>query len=112
MKKTHVESEEYNQRKTNLSTYNNILRNNINQAKKNYYSACFNKYKGDLRNTWKTIKEVLNKTKKKAQFPDFFKINDEKLTDKQSIADKFNTFLIEIGSKLAQQINPVHNANF
>ena len=77
LKNTPVDAPEYSGRKTNLHTYNNILKNNIKNAKKSYYNSCFNRCKGDIRNTWKSIKEVLNKTKQKSSFPNFFKVNEE-----------------------------------
>ena len=109
LKMTPVQSAEYIPCKINLNTYmyNNILRKNMQQAKKNYYDTCFTRYKGDIhdiRNTWVTVKEVLNKTKKKRTFPDLFKINGENVSDKQVIANGFNQFFTEIGPKLANQI--------
>ncbi len=47
----------------NLETYNIILKRSIRLKKKLYYEACFKKYKNDMKKTWKTISEVLNKTK-------------------------------------------------
>ncbi len=46
---------------------------------------------------WKTINEVLNKTKNKKSFPVYFKNDNEKITDKLEIANHFNSFFINIG---------------
>mgnify|MGYP000297251403 CR=1 FL=1 len=112
LKKTPVESAEYNLRKTNLQTYNNILKNNIKEAKKLYYNLCFNRYKGDIKNTWKSIKEVLNKSKNNASLPDFFKVDGKIVTDKQTIANDLNSYFAEVGSNLAAQVNPTENNEF
>ncbi len=46
--------------------------------KKLYYEAYFRKYKNDMRKIWKTINEVLCKTKKKKIFPDFLRMEMNK----------------------------------
>ena len=55
----------------NLSTYNKILKKNIRLAKTQYYHSVFEKFKKDIKHTWITIKELLNRTKNKKTFPDF-----------------------------------------
>ena len=47
----------YNKYKTNLQTYNRILRQNIRLAKKTYCHTCFENLKHDIKSTWTTIKE-------------------------------------------------------
>ena len=42
----------YNIHKTNLSTYNRILKQSIGIAKNRYYSSCFQRYKNDIKKTW------------------------------------------------------------
>ena len=51
--------------KTNLHTYNNILKKSIRDAKKLYYERIFTQFKHDIKKTWSTINDLLNKTKKK-----------------------------------------------
>ncbi len=98
--------------KTNLATYNTILKKNIRIAQKDYYENLFNKFKNDIRGTWKTINEILCKTKKKKSFPQFFKDNETVITNKLTIANKFNTFFTNIGPKLADQIKMPKNKHF
>ena len=52
---------EYNTNKINLCTYNKILKRSIRIAKINYYSSCFNKYKNDIKKTWQTISDIMNR---------------------------------------------------
>ncbi len=60
------------------------------------------KFKNDIRGTWKTINGILNKTKRKRNFPLFFKDGDIIMHDKQTIANnKFNTFFANIGPNLS-----------
>ena len=106
------DSEEYDIRLLNLNTYNKILKNNIRVAKKDYYKACFNRYKNDIKNTWVTINDILNRLKTKKCFPDSFNINNENVTEKTTIVNKFNLLFTEIGPKLASQIMPIENCSY
>ena len=56
LKQTTTDTPEYTNLKTNLKTYNSILRRNINFAKQHYYHTRFEKCKLDIKNTWVTIK--------------------------------------------------------
>ena len=56
------DTHEYQESKQNLSTYNTILKNCIREAKFTYYQNQFNKYKNDIKHTWLTISEFLNRS--------------------------------------------------
>ncbi len=75
----------------------------IKIAKSNYYHALFDKLKNDI---WKTINDILNKTKWKNVFPLLFKGGTNIITGKLQISNKFDTFFTNIGSNLSKQINP------
>ncbi len=94
---TDLESAQYVGLKNNLEVYN-ILRKSIWLKNKLYYEACFKKYKHDMRKTWQTINEVLNKTRKKKTFPEYFKKENKHITDKLEIANHFNSFLNSLTS--------------
>ena len=66
----------------NLKSYNKTLKKFIRQAKIQYYADQFNKNKSNIRHTWSTIKEILNKCKDKKDFPTFFTLNGENIEDK------------------------------
>ncbi len=65
-------------------------------AKKHYYEVLFIKFKDDIWGTWKTINAILNKSKKKKSFTNFFKDGDAFLTDQTEITNKFNIFFLQI----------------
>ncbi len=92
--------------KINLKTYNNILKTCIRVTKKNYYESLFRKFKDDIRRTWKTINDILNKTKRKKSISQFFRDVTNIITNKimLTIANKFNSFLAKIGTALSQKI--------
>ncbi len=70
-------------------TYNNILRKSIRLAQKSY-ETLFHKFKDG----------ILNKTKRKSNFPRFFKDGEYILYDKSVITNKFNKFYANIGLNL------------
>ena len=74
-------------------------------AKWLYYNSRFEKYKNDIKNTWRTTKELINRKPLKNNFPDYFQIGDEREYDKVTIAHKFNTYFASIGIELASAIS-------
>ena len=87
--------------KTN-KTYD--LKKLIRQAKIQYYADQFNKNKSNIRHTWSTIKEILNKCKDKKNFPAFFTLNGENIEDKTEISNTFNNFFASVCAKLSNSI--------
>lgn len=98
--------------KNNLVNYNKILKKLIKDARKAYYESCFSKFKHDVRKTWDTIKTVINKTGNKKDFPNFFLINGQYVSDKKIIADEFNKYYVNVGPKLASEIHTPPNCSF
>ena len=62
-----------------------------------YYDNMFKTYVTNVKKTWTTINEILNKTNNKKDFPSYFVLNDQKLSDKTDIANQFNHFFANIG---------------
>ncbi len=65
---------------------------------------CFKCLKNDIRNTWKTINDILSKTKIQKKSPAVIVENGMTHTDKQHIAKKINQFFINIDQTLARDI--------
>ena len=63
LKLTDPNSANYDTININLKTYNGILKTSIRAAKQTYFELCFNRFKNDIKNTWKTINVILSKTK-------------------------------------------------
>ncbi len=112
LKMTDPNSTEYATLKTNLKTFNNILKKSIRAIKKDYYETLFMKFKDDIRGTWKTINDILNKTKRKKAFSQFFRDGENMITNKYVIVNKFNTFFTNIGPNLSKLIKSPSNKNF
>ena len=70
-----TDSPEYELNQYNLKIYNGYLRQCIRAAKKQHYTHEFAKYKNDIRKTWDTLKDIMNKKKSKVEFPTYLIIN-------------------------------------
>ena len=112
LKKTNSNTPLYQTLDTNLKTYNKILKKIIRSTKKAYYETLFNKYKGDMKGTWKTINFILSRTKRKSKFPQFFRDGNTIVTSKLSIVNHFNSFFTNIGPNLSRLIEKPQNKNF
>ena len=93
-------------------SYKNLFEKIRKSSKKHYYQNKIEKCKNNLKTTWKTMKEIIGRSKVFHQnLPNNLKINKKSITDKKIIADKFNEFFINIGPNLAAKIPP-SNMNF
>jgi len=107
-----LENIEYMRLKTALKTYNRILKNSIRVAKKIYFENLFKKFKSDIKNTWATINNIINKTKDKGDFTSKFLVDGQYTSDNQVIVNEFNKYYVEIGSKLASKIQTPRDKSF
>ena len=96
--KTPQDCPEFLNIKTNFKTYRCIIRRSIMHAKKDYYKNTFHRYSNDLKKTWKTINDTLNRNKNKKSFPsEFISSDGNPICDHKTIANAFNDFFINIG---------------
>ena len=82
-------------KKQEFNAYKNSLRRIINLAQNYYFSTQFQKNKGDGKNPWETIDNVLHRKASKSS-PDAMQINDKLSKDKTEMADSFNTYFFTI----------------
>ena len=61
---TPTDSPDYQQLKTNVKTYINIIRRTIMHAKRDYFRKTFNLYSDNIRKTRQTISDTLNRKKR------------------------------------------------
>ena len=68
-----------------------------------YYRAKLHSNAGNLKQTWKTLNELMNKKSNINKIPE---IKDEKgeIIDEARIPDVFNKYFVELGEKLANKI--------
>ena len=85
-------------------------RNKVNslniQFKRRYSSAKISKCKGNMKESWKTIDELLNKRSKSCGI-DCLKDSDHTFVNKKAISNAMNNFFCTIGEKLASKIYEV-----
>ena len=75
-----------------------------------YYKKTFNLYQNDVKKNWALIKETLQQNKKH-ELPTEFIWNDRIITDLDEIAIKFNTYFINIGHSLSEQIHATRSSD-
>ena len=101
LKSEQPNSHKYITVKTNLKTFNKILKRSIRLAKIDFYHSHFAKYKNDAPKTWLLINSIMNRTMKNAKQPDTIEANDILLSDPVQIANAFNSYFVNIGPNLA-----------
>ena len=67
-------------------------------AKRDYYRKTFNLFSDNIRKTWQTINDALNRKRRSKDFPqEFILPNGKIIFDHKQIANAFNDFFISIG---------------
>ena len=83
------------------------LRNKVNNTKlvekRNYYSETLNEAKGNPKQMWRKLKELVPTKNKKSPDIQRIKIQDKEVTDSRKIADLLNDYFINIGRTLAEK---------
>ena len=79
---------------------------------KKRFQEKFSFYKNDIKNTWKTLKDVIGKTKiNENPLPKKIALENKEITDKKTVAEKFNKFYVNVGPNLASKI-PQNNSDY
>ena len=97
--------------KKKYETYRNKLTSIIRMEKKNYFTNKFNDHKNDIKQTWKIINNVLNKSSVKAQISQI-EHNGTLISEPNVLSETFNTYFANIGETLAKNIPPVNKSFF
>ena len=93
-----------NERK--YKNYKKIFENTKKKSKVNYYSNLLQENIGNSKKTWDVIKEVTGKKKANESFPNRIKDKGTDIYQKREIAEKFNSFYVNLGKNLAEKIEP------
>ena len=92
--------------------YKKIFQKLKKQSKMLYFQNKLKKCRADIKNTWKIIKSIIGKSRvQNDSFPKSLIIANKEITDKKSIAEKFNSFFVNTGTNLAGKI-PHGTTNF
>ena len=58
--------------KDELNSHNQEISSDIIEAKKTFYSHKIELYKNDMKKTWSTINQIINRRRTKTKYPSFF----------------------------------------
>ena len=97
-KQNKISSNEYHK-------FRNFVTNQIRNAKKDYFSTKFNQFKGNSKNTWKVINNILkpNRQNNKHSIKKIV-MNKIEYSGDQIISDKFNEFFVNIGKNISESL--------
>ena len=80
--------------------YRNKLHHLLKLSKKNYYDCKFERAKGNIKQTWNLLNEIINKRKTRSRIPTSCSHNNIEIQDPIKIANKFCEYFTNIGSSL------------
>ena len=86
----------YTEKQLQFNRYRNELKKTITHAKRSHYQDLFKQFKFDMKKTWAVLSEILNR-KNRNSVPDNMTVNGAECSDKQAIAEHFNSFLASVG---------------
>ena len=99
--------------KENYARFRNFVNGLIRKSKKEYYDKLFEKYKNDIKSTWRTINSILNPDKmyNKSQLIKKLIYKNEELTENTSIANAFNEYFCNIGKSVSERYATINSNN-
>ena len=107
-KSTPITHADYPTIKQHFKAYDKIVRRSIEVEKKRYFERRFETFKNNMKKTWITIGESLNRHKKKSDLPLSFFHNIRELTIPIDIANAFNSYFAVIGRNIAAALDSDH----
>ena len=91
-------------------------RNRLNTLKiilkKKYYERQFDTTKSNIKQTWQLVNDVLNRKKKETVHVTEFKKDNEPVTSRKEIVNRFNDYFVNVGPNLAKKITTNTNLAF
>ena len=84
--------------------YNTLYTRLLRITKKIYFNEKLECAKGNMKQMWSTLRNALNINTIKEKLPDYFNIENNKITDKQTIANHFNTYFSNIGKDISNNV--------
>ena len=100
---------DYENTKNEFQAYQKKLKGLISAVKNDFFKKQFTKYENDIKNTWNTIKTLINKNRSTRKMQTKFCVNGSYVEGDLKIANEFNKFFTEIGPSLASEIKPINS---
>ena len=89
---------------TRYKKYKNRLNHLLKIPKRNHYDDKFENAKGNLKQTWKILNEIINKRKTRSKMPSTFIHNNQEISDPFRIANKFCEYFTNVGPSFASKL--------
>lgn len=95
--------------------YRNTLKKDIEVAKLQYYQHKFEKSKGNVKATWKTINEITAQNKRPQSYS--LDVNNVVINDSQLVANEFNKYFLSVVDEVLDEqyvydnLNSTHSSN-
>ena len=86
------------------SMFRNRINGELKKAKRDYYKLYFDNNIANMKKTWKGIKDILNLKGKNDQHIFQISSNHRLISDEKEIANVFNNFFVNVGTKLDSEI--------
>ena len=80
----------------------------IRMAKKLYYKKKIEETKGNVKQTWRLLNDILNKNYKNKMLAENFNVDGKEVSDPKQIAKLFCKYFSYDGPNLANKISPTH----
>ena len=94
--------------RTSWASYRNMLSTLMKKSKMNYYKHYFKNNWGNIKNTWKGIKSILNINNTHSNIPEILVSNNNKSAEPIEIANIFNNFFSSVSAKTNESIKYSH----
>ena len=107
-KSTPITHADYLTIKQHFKAYDKIVRRSIEVEKKRYFERRFETFKNNMKKTWITIGESLNRHKKKSDLALSFFHNNRELTIPIDIANAFNSYFAANGRYITAALDSDH----
>jgi len=82
-----------------------MVTNSVRDAKRNYYSTCFERSRNDCKQTWRIIKQLINANVSKSSIKSIV-FNDRVVVHDGEIADIFNQHFASVAQNINDAIPP------
>ena len=93
--------------------YRNVLNRLLRLAKRNYYHSVSNEHKGNSQKAWQVVNELAFTKNRTRLLPlKLVTSNGHTVTDEETIAEEFISYLVNIGKSMADAISLVSACNF
>ena len=96
----------YETHKLNYNHFNKMLTKMIKLAKSDFYNNEFDKYSNNIKKSWQTINQILNRDRSSTGFPSHILVDNKKVHNKEEIANIFNDYFASVGENLSSKITP------